>query len=120
MIGTGTEGGTGLFEVKYFDQTVYLTQSPQLYKQAMVASGLERVFEVGMAYRAEKHDTPRHINEYVCLDIEMAFIENEHDLMVYEEHSEIYKPHHDANLDNAVKVMERHLSRSFKSSLIVP
>ena len=85
LIGTGTEGGTGLFEVKYFDQTVYLTQSPQLYKQAMVASGLERVFEVGMAYRAEKHDTPRHINEYVSLDIEMAFIENEHDLMDFEQ-----------------------------------
>ena len=85
LIGTGTEGGTGLFEVKYFDQSVYLTQSPQLYKQAMVASGLERVFEIGMAYRAEKHDTPRHINEYVSLDIEMAFIENEHDLMDFEQ-----------------------------------
>ena len=69
LIGSGTEGGTGLFAVAYFDRTVYLAQSPQLYKQAMVAAGLERVFEIGMAYRAEKHDTPRHINEYVSLDV---------------------------------------------------
>ncbi|MCX7040838.1 MAG: aspartate--tRNA(Asn) ligase [Spirochaetes bacterium] len=81
LIGTGTEGGTGLFAVDYFDTKVYLTQSPQLYKQAMIASGLERVFEIGPAYRAEKHDTPRHINEFVSLDVEMAFIENEQELM---------------------------------------
>jgi len=81
LIGTGTEGGTGLFSVDYFDTKVYLTQSPQIYKQAMVAAGLERVFEIGPAYRAEKHDTPRHINEFVSLDVEMAFIESEQDLM---------------------------------------
>jgi nondiscriminating aspartyl-tRNA synthetase len=81
LIGTGTEGGTGLFAVSYFDTKVYLTQSPQLYKQAMVASGLERVFEIGPAYRAEKHDTPRHINEFVSLDVEMAWIDGEQDLM---------------------------------------
>jgi nondiscriminating aspartyl-tRNA synthetase len=81
LIGTGTEGGTGLFEVAYFEDKVYLTQSPQIYKQALVASGLERVFEIGPAYRAEKHDTPRHINEFTSLDIEMAFIESEQELM---------------------------------------
>jgi nondiscriminating aspartyl-tRNA synthetase len=81
LIGTGTEGGTGLFAVDYFDTKVYLTQSPQTFKQAMVASGLERVFEIGPAYRAEKHDTPRHINEFESLDVEMAFIETEQDLM---------------------------------------
>jgi nondiscriminating aspartyl-tRNA synthetase len=81
LIGTGTEGGTGLFSVEYFDTKVYLTQSPQLYKQAMIASGLERVFEIGPAYRAEKHDTPRHINEFVSLDVEVAFIESEQELM---------------------------------------
>ena len=85
LIGSGTEGGTGLFPVEYFDRTVYLAQSPQLYKQAMVAAGLEQVFEIGMAYRAEKHDTPRHINEYVSLDVEMAFIDSEHDLMDLEQ-----------------------------------
>jgi len=81
LIGTGTEGGTGLFSVEYFDTKVYLTQSPQLYKQVMIASGMERVFEIGPAYRAEKHDTPRHINEFVSLDVEMAFIESEQELM---------------------------------------
>ncbi len=81
LIGSGTEGGTGLFEVSYFDTRVFLAQSPQFYKQAMIASGLERVFEVGAAYRAEKHDTPRHLNEYVSLDVEMAFIDSEEDLM---------------------------------------
>jgi nondiscriminating aspartyl-tRNA synthetase len=81
LIGTGTEGGTGLFPVEYFDTRMYLTQSPQLYKQTMISSGLERVFEIGPAYRAEKHDTPRHINEFVSLDIEMAFIDSEQELM---------------------------------------
>jgi nondiscriminating aspartyl-tRNA synthetase len=80
LIGTGTEGGTGLFAVDYFDTKMYLTQSPQLYKQAMVASGLERVFEIGPAYRAEKHDTPRHINEVVSLDVEAAFVDGEQEL----------------------------------------
>ena len=81
LIASGTEGGTGLFHVDYFGETVFLAQSPQFYKQAMVASGLERVFEIGTAYRAEKHDTPRHLNEYVSLDVEMGFIKNENDLM---------------------------------------
>lgn len=81
IIGSGTEGGTGLFTVDYFGERVFLAQSPQFYKQAMVASGLERVFEIGAAYRAEKHDTPRHLNEYVSLDVEMGFIESERDLM---------------------------------------
>ena len=85
LIGSGTEGGTGLFAVRYFEREVFLAQSPQLYKQAMVAAGLERVFEVGHAYRAEKHDTPRHLNEYVSLDVEMAFIDSEHDLMDLEQ-----------------------------------
>ena len=81
LIGTGTEGGTGLFAVDYFDSRVFLTQSPQIYKQTLVAAGFERVFEIGPAYRAEKHDTPRHINEFTSLDIELAFIESEQDLM---------------------------------------
>lgn len=84
LIGSGTEGGTGLFEVEYFDTKVYLAQSPQFYKQTMVASGLERVFEVAPAYRAEKHDTPRHLNEYVSMDLEMAYIDSERDLIALE------------------------------------
>jgi nondiscriminating aspartyl-tRNA synthetase len=84
IIGGGSEGGTNLFTMDYFGKTAYLAQSPQLYKQTMVSSGLERVFEIGHAYRAEKHETPRHINEYVSLDIEMGFIESEKTLMEIE------------------------------------
>jgi nondiscriminating aspartyl-tRNA synthetase len=81
LVWGGTEGGTELFGVDYFDRKVYLAQSPQFYKETMVASGMERVFEVAPAYRAEKHDTPRHLNEYVSLDLEMGFIESELDLI---------------------------------------
>ncbi|MDR1127354.1 MAG: aspartate--tRNA(Asn) ligase [Treponema sp.] len=84
IVGSGTEGGTELFEVDYFDRKVYLAQSPQFYKEVMVASGMERVFEVAPAYRAEKHDTPRHLNEYVSMDVEMGFIESEKDLIELE------------------------------------
>jgi nondiscriminating aspartyl-tRNA synthetase len=84
LVGGGTEGGAELFEVEYFDRKVCLAQSPQIYKQIMVASGLERVFEVAPAYRAEKHDTPRHLNEYVSLDLEMGFIDSEKDLIELE------------------------------------
>ncbi|GHU92947.1 aspartate--tRNA(Asn) ligase [Spirochaetia bacterium] len=84
LVGSGTEGGTNLFEVDYFDRKVYLAQSPQLYKQTMVAAGFERVFEIGAVYRAEKHDTPRHLNEYVSLDVELGFIESEKELIELE------------------------------------
>jgi nondiscriminating aspartyl-tRNA synthetase len=79
-----TEGGTNLFPVDYFDRKLYLAQSPQLYKEALVASGLERVFEIGPVYRAEKHDTPRHLNEYVSLDLEIGFIESDQELIELE------------------------------------
>ncbi|MDR0410394.1 MAG: aspartate--tRNA(Asn) ligase [Treponema sp.] len=84
LVGSGTEGGTELFAVDYFDRKVYLAQSPQFYKEVMVASGMERVFEIAPAYRAEKHDTPRHLNEYVSMDVEMGFIESEKDLIELE------------------------------------
>lgn len=84
LVGAATEGGAGLFEVSYFDTKVCLAQSPQFYKETMVASGLERVFEVAPAYRAEKHDTPRHLNEYISLDVEMGFIDSELDLIQLE------------------------------------
>jgi nondiscriminating aspartyl-tRNA synthetase len=84
LVNSATEGGAGLFEVDYFDRKLCLAQSPQAYKETMVASGLERVFEVAPAYRAEKHDTPRHLNEYVSMDIEVGFIESELDLIEIE------------------------------------
>jgi nondiscriminating aspartyl-tRNA synthetase len=85
IIVSGTEGGTQLFSVDYFDKLAYLAQSPQFYKQMLVGAGYERVFEVGHVYRAEIHNTSRHLNEYVSLDYEMGFIQNEHDVMDTEE-----------------------------------
>ncbi|MCG8483617.1 MAG: aspartate--tRNA(Asn) ligase [Clostridia bacterium] len=85
IIGSETEGGSEVFTVNYFDRRTFLAQSPQFYKQMMVGAGFERVFEIGHAYRAESHNTWRHLNEYVSLDVEMAFIEDEYDLMNLEE-----------------------------------
>lgn len=85
IVSEGAEGGTEIFKVKYFEKEAYLTQSPQFYKQMMVSTGFERVFETGAVYRAEEHNTNRHLNEYISLDLEMAFIEDEHDLMDLEE-----------------------------------
>ena len=72
IISTSTEGGTDLFEIKYFDRKAYLAQSPQLYKQ-MLACSLEKVFTITPVWRAEKHNTIRHLNESRQMDIEMAF-----------------------------------------------
>ncbi len=90
IIATGTEGGTQLFTVDYFDKLAYLAQSPQFYKQMLVGSGYERVFEIGHVFRAEEHNTSRHLNEYVSLDYEMGFIEDEHDVMDVEERFIVY------------------------------
>ncbi|MGG7177454.1 aspartate--tRNA(Asn) ligase [Clostridium paraputrificum] len=85
IVKEGAEGGTEVFEVKYFEYKAYLAQSPQFYKQMMVGSGFERVFEIGHAYRAEEHNTNRHLNEYISMDLEMGFIENEFDIIELEE-----------------------------------
>jgi nondiscriminating aspartyl-tRNA synthetase len=76
IVAAGTEGGTALFPVRYFEETAYLAQSPQFYKQMLVGAGYERVFEVGPVYRAEEHSTTRHLNEYISLDYEMGFIDD--------------------------------------------
>ncbi|AKL95863.1 aspartyl-tRNA synthetase AspS [Clostridium aceticum] len=81
IIASGTEGGSEVFTVNYFDRRAFLAQSPQFYKQMMVGAGFESVFEIGHAYRAELHNTWRHLNEYVSLDVETGFIKDEEDLM---------------------------------------
>jgi nondiscriminating aspartyl-tRNA synthetase len=73
LVASATEGGANVFPVEYFGRTAYLAQSPQFYKQMMVGV-FERVFEVGPVFRAEPHDTPRHLNEYVSLDAELGFV----------------------------------------------
>ncbi|WP_254537246.1 aspartate--tRNA(Asn) ligase [Halomarina litorea] len=77
IVATGTEGGTELFPITYFGEEAFMNQSPQLFKQLMVGSGLERVFEIGPIFRAEEHNTPRHLNEATSIDFESAFIDHQ-------------------------------------------
>ena len=85
IVAEGVEGGTEVFSIKYFEKIAYLAQSPQFYKQMMVGAGFERVFEVAHVYRAEEHNTSRHLNEYISMDLEFGFIENEYDIINLEE-----------------------------------
>lgn len=85
IVATGTEGGADLFPVRYFETPAFLAQSPQFYKQMLVGAGFERVFEVGPVFRAEKHNTSRHLNEFTSLDLEVGFIDGLHDLLALEE-----------------------------------
>ncbi|HEX3048959.1 MAG TPA: aspartate--tRNA(Asn) ligase [Bacillota bacterium] len=80
IVFAGAEGGANVFRLDYFGQQVFLAQSPQFYKQMMVGV-YERVFEVAPVFRAEKHNTSRHLNEYISMDFEMGFIESFHDIM---------------------------------------
>jgi len=80
IIGDDAEGGAGVFDISYFDRVAHLATSPQFYKQIMVGV-MERVFCIGNVFRAEKHSTTRHINEYTSMDIEMGFITDHKDLM---------------------------------------
>ncbi len=75
------EGGTEVFKINYFGRDAYLVQSPQLYKQILMATGMDRVYEVAWYFRAEEHDTSRHLNESTAIDVEMAFIDSEEDVM---------------------------------------
>jgi len=80
MVASATESGANVFKLDYFGRSAFLAQSPQFYKQIMVGV-FERVFEVGPVFRAEPHDTVRHTNEYVSLDVEFGFIENHFTVM---------------------------------------
>ncbi len=83
LVGVSAEGGAEVFKLDYFGQSATLTQSPQFYKQTGVAF-FDRVFEVGPVYRAELHNTSRHLNEYTGLDFEMGFIDSMYDVMEME------------------------------------
>ncbi len=84
IIATCTEGGAELFQVMYFERIAYLAQSPQLYKEQLTAS-LERVFEIGPAFRAEKHNTNYHLNEFISVDAEAAFMDYNDVMTILEE-----------------------------------
>jgi nondiscriminating aspartyl-tRNA synthetase len=80
IVESATEGGANVFRIDYFGRPAYLAQSPQFYKQAMVGV-FERVYEVGPVFRAEPHDTGRHLAEYTSLDAELGFIGDHFDVM---------------------------------------
>jgi nondiscriminating aspartyl-tRNA synthetase len=86
LLRQGAEGGSTLFRVDYFDGPAYLAQSPQLYKQMLIGAGMERVFEIGPAFRAEPSDTVRHLTEFTSLDAEIGYIDGPEDLRRSLEH----------------------------------
>ncbi|MDL2233753.1 aspartate--tRNA(Asn) ligase [Ruminococcaceae bacterium OttesenSCG-928-L11] len=83
IVASGAEGGANIFSLDYFGRKAYLAQSPQFYKQMLVPV-YERVFEIGPVFRAEKHDTARHLNEYISIDAEMGFIDSFYDIIELE------------------------------------
>ena len=102
IISSSSEGGTELFNVKYFEKNAYLAQSPQLYKQMIATSPLEKVFTITPVWRAEKHNTIRHLNESRQMDIEIAFAGQE----------EVMK-----NLEEAVKYIVKKVIERCKEEL---
>lgn len=80
LVAGATESGANVFELDYFGRPAYLAQSPQFYKQLMVGV-FERVYEVGPVFRAEPHDTARHLAQYTSLDVEFGFVEDHRDVM---------------------------------------
>lgn len=85
FMSTPSESGAELFEVKYFDKKAYLAQSPQFYKQMAMASGFEKVFEVGPVFRANPSFTSRHDTEFTSYDAEISFIESHQDVIMEEQ-----------------------------------
>ncbi len=90
LMGNPSESGAELFELNYFGGKAYLAQSPQFYKQMAIASGFEKVFEIGPVFRANKSHTSRHDTEFTCIDCEFAWIESYEDIMKFEEEWVVY------------------------------
>ena len=82
---TPNKSGRELFSLEYFDRRAYLAQSPQFYKQMAMASGLERIFEIGPVFRANPLRTNRHDTEFTSVDVEMSWIDSHEDVMAFEE-----------------------------------
>jgi len=117
IVGGGTEGGTNLFQIAYFDRVAYLAQSPQFYKEHGVA-GFERVYETGHVYRAEPHASSRHLTEYYSLDVEFGFIDGPEDVIQLEREllTDIFQ---DLNREWA-PVLRRYRQDALPSMLDVP
>ena len=114
LIGAASESGSDVFEVKYFDTKAYLAQSPQFYKQMAMASGLERIFETGPVFRAEKSYTNKHATEFTGFDLEFSYIDSFEDVMKMEEELLAYA---------LGKVKEKHgeeIEALFGTPVVVP
>jgi aspartyl-tRNA synthetase len=85
IVAAATEGGTELFPIAYFEKEAFLNQSPQLYKQLMMGAGFEKVFEIGPIFRAEEHNTTKHLNEATSIDIEVSFADHNDVMQILEE-----------------------------------
>ncbi|MBQ2045753.1 MAG: hypothetical protein II260_01020, partial [Muribaculaceae bacterium] len=81
FIGTASESGSEVFEVKYFDTKAYLAQSPQFYKQMAMSSGFDRIFEIAPCFRAENSNTSKHATEFTSFDVEFSYINSKDDVM---------------------------------------
>lgn len=114
LIGAASESGADVFEVKYFDRSAYLAQSPQFYKQMAMASGFERIFEVGPVFRAEKSYTSKHTTEFSGFDLEFSYINSYRDVMHMEE--ELLK----AGLKAVKEAYGDQIRELFGQEIIVP
>ncbi|MDO5379073.1 MAG: aspartate--tRNA(Asn) ligase [Clostridia bacterium] len=114
LIAAASESGADVFEVKYFDRKAYLAQSPQFYKQMAMASGLERIFEVGPVFRAEKSFTSKHTTEFSGFDLEFSYITSFRDVMKLEEELLTYA------LGKVKEAYGEELERVFGVPLTVP
>ena len=104
IVEAAAEGGATLFPLKYFEKKAFLNQSPQLYKQMVLSSGFDKVVIVSRVFRAEPHDTPRHLNELVQMDMEEAFIRDEEDVL----------KHFDGYLKLAIENVRENCANSLK------
>ena len=114
LMGSPSEGGAELFTLDYFGQTASLAQSPQFYKQMAMAAGLERVFEIGPAFRADPSFTPRHSTEFTSVDTEMSWIQSHDEIMAFEENWLCYV---------LAAVKEKHgkeIAETFGAEVVIP
>jgi aspartyl-tRNA synthetase len=107
---SSSEGGTDVFKLKYFEKEAFLAQSPQLYKQSLMATGLDRVYEIAWYFRAEEHNTRRHLNESTAVDLEMAFIIDEEEVMNILENLVYYMWKKASDCKNEIKILGQKIS----------
>ena len=110
IIASSSEGGTDVFKLKYFEKEAFLAQSPQLYKQSLMASGLDRVYEIAWYFRAEEHNTRRHLNESTAVDLEMAFINDEEEVMNVLENLVYNMWKRASECKNELKILDKEIS----------